>query len=178
MCVFLLLIALLTACLPPPLPRVLKIGLVAPFEGRYRYVGYDAIYAARLAVREINAAGGVGGWSLELVAYDDRGDPELAHTAARNLVIDPDVVAVIGHYRQASTEAASAIYAEAGMPLLAVGAWLMPAARESSRAPVWHMLPSPEQIADAMIEVAQSETGYSAESPPLTSPPNGGKAAA
>lgn len=53
-------LVLLTACVPK-LPRVIKIGLVAPFEGRYRYVGYDAIYAARMAVQEINAAGGAGG---------------------------------------------------------------------------------------------------------------------
>jgi ABC-type branched-subunit amino acid transport system substrate-binding protein len=159
----------LTACLPPSLPRVIKIGLVAPFEGRYRYVGYDAIYAARLAVREINAAGGVGGWLLELVAYDDRADAEFASATARNLVIDPDVVAVIGHYRQVSTAAASTIYAEAEMPLLVVGAWLTP-----TIAPVWHMLPPPERVAAAMVEAARSEIGRSGESSPLTSPPPGG----
>ncbi|MGC9393591.1 MAG: ABC transporter substrate-binding protein [Anaerolineae bacterium] len=140
---------------------MIKIGLVAPFEGRYRYVGYDAIYAARLAVREINAAGGAGGWMLELVAYDDRADAELAHTTARNLVVDPDVVAVIGHYRQASTDAASSVYAEAGMPLLVVGAWLTPVG-----APVWHITPQPEQVAAAMVEAADSS--------PLASPPVGG----
>jgi len=163
LCALLLLANLcaLTACLPPVLPHVLKIGLVAPFEGRYRYVGYDAIYAARLAVREINAAGGVAGWMLELVAYDDRADPELARTTARNLVIDSDVVAVIGHYRQASTDAASAVYAEAGMPLLAVGAWLTP-----TTAPLWHLAPPPEQVAAAIIDAA--------DLPPFTSPPLGG----
>lgn len=31
---------------------VVKIGLVAPFEGRHRAIGYDAIYSARLAVRD------------------------------------------------------------------------------------------------------------------------------
>ncbi|MCJ7548609.1 MAG: ABC transporter substrate-binding protein, partial [Anaerolineae bacterium] len=60
--------------LPKPLPGIVKVGLVAPFEGSYRHVGYDAVYAARLAVREINAAGGIAGRQLELVAYDDRGD--------------------------------------------------------------------------------------------------------
>ena len=50
---------------------VVKIGLVAPFEGRARAVGYDAIYAARLAVREANAAGGIGGYRLAVVALDD-----------------------------------------------------------------------------------------------------------
>lgn len=175
----------LTACLPPSLPRVIKIGLVAPFEGRYRYVGYDAIYAARLAVREINAAGGVGGWSLELVAYDDRADAELALATARNLIIDPDVVAVVGHYRQASTDAASTLYAEAEMPLLVVGAWLTPVGaptgapagaptmRESSRAQIWHILPPPEQMAAAMVAAAWSEADQDEESTPLASPPLG-----
>lgn len=130
---------LCVACVPP-LPRIVKIGLVAPFEGRYRYVGYDAIYAARLAVQELNAAGGVGGRQLELVAYDDRGDPELARTAARNLVTDPDVVAVIGHYRQASTEVAAPLYVEAGLPLVLVGA------RVASTPGVWQ-LTSPDAVA-------------------------------
>ena len=144
-----LLIFLLTACLPPALPPVLKIGLVAPFEGRYRYVGYDAIYAARLAVREINKRGGAGGYRLELVAYDDRGDAELARTAARNLAVDPAVVAVLGHYRQESTLAAQTIYAAAGLPLLAIGAW-----PTATSAAVFPLVPSPERLAAEMWEAA------------------------
>ncbi|MCA9936880.1 MAG: ABC transporter substrate-binding protein, partial [Anaerolineales bacterium] len=54
---------------------VVKVGLVGPFEGANRAIGYDVIYSARLAVREINAAGGVGGYRLSLVALDDSGDP-------------------------------------------------------------------------------------------------------
>jgi ABC-type branched-subunit amino acid transport system substrate-binding protein len=84
---FFFLLCVLTACVPA-LPRVIKIGLAAPFEGRYRSIGYDAIYAARLAVREINAAGGVNGWQLELVAYDDRADLEMSRAAARNLLTE------------------------------------------------------------------------------------------
>ncbi|HRT31584.1 MAG TPA: ABC transporter substrate-binding protein [Anaerolineae bacterium] len=118
---WLLLLVTLTACLPPALPPVVKIGLVAPFEGADRDVGYEAIYAARLAVREINAAGGAGA-RLELVAYDDRADADFAVTAARNLATDGDVVAAIGHFRPESTAAACPVYAEAGLPLLALGA--------------------------------------------------------
>ncbi len=112
---------MLSACLPPPAPRVLKIGLVAPFEGHARDLGYDAVYAARLAAREINAGGGIGGWRVALVAFDDRAEVEMARIAARNLAIDAEVVAVIGHYIPATTEAAGPIYAEAGLPLVALG---------------------------------------------------------
>lgn len=127
---------LLSACLPPPAPPVLKIGLVAPFEGQARYLGYDAIYAARLAVREINAAGGLDGWRVALVAYDDRAESEMARAAARNLAVDAEVVAVIGHYAQMSTESAVPIYAEAGLPLIALGGVV-----ERGAAPVWHLAP-------------------------------------
>ncbi len=100
---------------------VVKIGLVAPFEGQRRALGYDVIYSARLAVREINLAGGVGGYRVELVALDDAGDPELAQQAAASLALDPMVVAVIGHWLPPTTAAAATIYAQAGLPLLPGG---------------------------------------------------------
>ena len=100
---------------------VVKIGLVAPFEGQQRAIGYDAIYSARLAVREINAAGGVGSYRVALVALDDRGDPALAADAAASLGIDPGVVAVVGHYLPETTEATSALYAADGLALLPLG---------------------------------------------------------
>lgn len=113
-------LALLGGC--ASVDPVVKVGLVAPFEGRDRGVGYDAIYAARLAVRQANAAGGIGGHRLALVALDDRGDAELAAGAAAALAVDPDVVAVIGHYRPETTAAAADLYTEHGLPLLVAGA--------------------------------------------------------
>jgi ABC-type branched-subunit amino acid transport system substrate-binding protein len=113
-------IVLLASCaFPGSTAPVIKFGLVAPFEGRYRPVGYDAISAARLAVRERNAAGGVGGYRVELVAYDDGGDAPSAVERARQLVLDPQVVAVLGHYRIETTRAAWDIYAREALPLIA-----------------------------------------------------------
>ncbi len=97
----------------------MKIGLVAPFEGRYRYVGYDVIYAVRMALREANAAGGVEGYSVELVAYDDGAEPAMAVEQARKLATDSEVVATIGHFREETTAAALSVYVEAGIPLVA-----------------------------------------------------------
>ena len=112
---------LLGACsFPGSTQPVLKIGLVAPFEGRYRSIGYEAIYAARLAIREINARGGVAGYRIELVALDDRGEPEAAIESAHKLAIDPQVVAVIGHYRPGSTDAAIETYCSLDLALIAV----------------------------------------------------------
>jgi len=111
---------LLTACtITRP---VLKIGLVAPFEGRYRDVGYEVVFAVRLAVREINAAGGVGGYSVELVALDDSGDEQMAVEQARKLAADASVIAVIGHWRENTTIAAAPEYERVSIPLIAPSA--------------------------------------------------------
>ncbi len=115
-----LLAFLVTACrLPGTVRPTVKIGLVAPFEGRYRYVGYDAIYGVQLALYEANEDGGVGGYGVELVAYDDGADQVMAVEQAGKLGVDPDVVGAIGHFREETTVAAGAIYGEEGIPLLA-----------------------------------------------------------
>ena len=113
------LLLLLSAC--SNVRPVVKIGLVAPFEGAQRELGYDAIYAARLAVREINEAGGINGTRIALVALDDGGDVQLAKETAVSLTIDPAVVAVIGHGLVETTAVVQPIYADANLPFLPLG---------------------------------------------------------
>jgi ABC-type branched-subunit amino acid transport system substrate-binding protein len=116
----LLLLILLSAC--TSVDPVVKVALVGPFEGQQRAVGYDVIYSARLAVRQVNEAGGIGGYRVALVALDDGGDPELARQVAESLVIDPAVVAVVGHWETATTETAVPIYTAANLPIIQTGA--------------------------------------------------------
>jgi ABC-type branched-subunit amino acid transport system substrate-binding protein len=110
---------ILSACAGAP--PVVKIGLVAPFEGRYRPLGYDTIYSARLAVRESNQAGNLGPYRVALVALDDSGDPELARETAASLVVDPGVMIVVGHWLPETTASAAPVYAVAGVPFIAAG---------------------------------------------------------
>jgi ABC-type branched-subunit amino acid transport system substrate-binding protein len=111
---------LLSACIPITRP-VVKIGLAAPFEGRYRDTGYAVIYAIRLAVREANQSG-IAGYSIELLALDDSGEADMAATQARKMAADPDVVGVVGHWLDDTTLAAALDYAAEAMPLLATTA--------------------------------------------------------
>lgn len=115
----LLAILLVTGC--SSVDPVVKVGLVAPFEGRDRAIGYDAIYSARLAVRQINEAGGVAGHRVALVALDDRGDPELAKQAAASLAVDPGVVVVLGHFLPEITAVAAPVYEQHQLALLPMG---------------------------------------------------------
>lgn len=119
--IFLVLLPLLLLAGCQSVAPVVKVGLVAPFEGRHRAVGYDALYSARLAVRELNAAGGIAGTRVALVALDDSGSPEFAAATADSLIVDPDVVAVVGHWLPETTAVAEPRYAGGGLTFLAGG---------------------------------------------------------
>lgn len=87
--------------------RPIVIGLAGPFsEAR----GSSMRLATELAVREINAAGGVRGRQLELRIHDDSSRADVAVRVARVLYADPRVSAVIGHLTSAATLAASPVY--------------------------------------------------------------------
>lgn len=99
-------------------PATLKIGLVAPFEGLHRPLGYEALFGVKLALQEQNLAGGVGGYQVELVALNDFDDPLEAEAQARALLADSAVVGVVGHLSPAATKAALPVYQKAGLAVV------------------------------------------------------------
>ncbi|MBI1878709.1 MAG: branched-chain amino acid ABC transporter substrate-binding protein [Chloroflexi bacterium] len=99
-------------------PPTIKIGLVAPFEGLHRPLGYEALFGVKLALQERNAAEGVGGYRVELVALNDFDDPVEAPRQARALIADPDILGVVGHLSAATTQTAAPIYQEANMAMV------------------------------------------------------------
>lgn len=107
----------LATCGPAP-NRTAKIGLVAPFEGRYRAMGYDVVPAVRLALQEFARWPQRPDIVVELVAYDDMGDPDYAAVQASRLLADPDISIVIGHWLDNTTMRALPIYEKAGIPVV------------------------------------------------------------
>lgn len=76
--------------------------------------------AADLAIEEINRAGGVRGRPLELLVVDDSADAEVAARVARDLVMNPAVVAVVGHLTSSATIAAAPVYNRRDRPVAAI----------------------------------------------------------
>ncbi len=93
------------------------LGLAGPFS---QPRGVSMRRAADLAVKEINARGGIRGRPLELRIMDDSGRPDLAIRIAQQLVDDPTVVAVIGHLNSSASLAAGPIYGEARRPVVMI----------------------------------------------------------
>ena len=86
------------------------LGLAGPFS---QPRGVSMQHAAELAVKEINARGGIRGRQLALRVMDDSGRPDVAIRIAQELADDPAVVAVVGHLTSSASLAAGRVYGEA-----------------------------------------------------------------
>lgn len=106
------LLAFSASCAGAPIQRV---ALLAPFEGRYREVGYDAYYAAQLAMQDF------GRPTVELLAVDDGGETASAIQRARALASDPLVKIVVALGYAATAAETQAALAE--VPVIIVGNW-------------------------------------------------------
>ncbi len=73
----------------------LLIGAQNPETGPIAVYGIQAVAGAKLAVDEINAAGGINGKKLKLINYDSRGDKTEAANLTKRL-LNANVCAIIG----------------------------------------------------------------------------------
>ncbi|MGQ9571594.1 MAG: ABC transporter substrate-binding protein [Dehalococcoidia bacterium] len=80
----------------PAPPGALKIGILVPYTGALSDFGVPFERSARLAVEEINEAGGVLGKPVVLVTGDSGTEPVKAQEEARRLVDIEKVSAIIG----------------------------------------------------------------------------------
>jgi branched-chain amino acid transport system substrate-binding protein len=92
----------------------IPIAVVGPLSGDLAEFGMQMREAAKLAVADINAAGGVLGKPLRLIVQDDGCDPDRATSVARQVVAQK-VVAVIGHFCSGVSIPASAVYHDKGV---------------------------------------------------------------
>ena len=60
----------------------IRVGVVGPMSGPYAAFGGQMRRGAEMAVKEINAAGGINGEKITLAIGDDRCDADRAVTAA------------------------------------------------------------------------------------------------
>lgn len=93
------------------------LGVAGPLQ---QSSGRSLQQAAKMAVDEVNAAGGAGGHRLGLVPKDDGADPQRAIEVAGELRDDPRIVAVVGHINSSATLAAARIYNDPANPVVEI----------------------------------------------------------
>jgi branched-chain amino acid transport system substrate-binding protein len=97
-----------------------KIGAVFTTTGANAAYGLSQTNATKLAVDDLNKAGGIGGAPLEVLYQDDSGDPKQALTVYQTLIQADKVPAIIGPTLSSSAVTADPIAQQAKVAVLAV----------------------------------------------------------
>ncbi len=87
----------------------IKVGVVTPLSGSYAPIGKQVRLGAELAVKEINAAGGVNGRPFELLFEDEEANPSVAVRKAEKLLQQDKVDLLTGTVNSGSTLAVGQI---------------------------------------------------------------------
>jgi len=96
------------------------IGASWELTGPLAHTGFALRVAVETALGEINAAGGVLGQQIRLVAYDDMGEPARAVDNARRIGERDNCVAMMGGFRTPSALALREPLDEMGLPWIGV----------------------------------------------------------
>jgi branched-chain amino acid transport system substrate-binding protein len=96
----------------------IKIGVYGDLSGQTSSFGESTRDGVRMAVDEINAAGGINGRKVEIVVEDDQGQPQQASTVVTKLINQDRVVAIIGEVASSNSLAAAPRAQEAKVPMI------------------------------------------------------------
>jgi branched-chain amino acid transport system substrate-binding protein len=118
---FLIVLAAIAVLVTTPVlaQESIKIGFFAPITGPAAADGASAQHAVELAVKEVNAAGGIKGKKVELILYDDRLNPQEAVAIANKLIEKDQVIGVVSGSYSGPTRVTAPIFAKAGVPMVA-----------------------------------------------------------
>jgi branched-chain amino acid transport system substrate-binding protein len=96
----------------------IKIGLSGPFTGGSSPMGISMRDGAKLAVEEINKAGGLLGRQIQLVERDDEAKPERGVQITQELINKEHVVATLGFANTGVSQSSQRFYQEAKIPVI------------------------------------------------------------
>jgi branched-chain amino acid transport system substrate-binding protein len=96
----------------------IKLAVQAPLSGEQAALGEHVKLGAQLAVEEASKAFKALGYDLVFVPYDDQAKPEVGVANARNIVADPNVLALVGHFNSGVALPASEVYKDAMLAMI------------------------------------------------------------
>ena len=99
----------------------IKLGMMAESTGPNAEAGVYQINGAKMAIEEINAAGGVLGRPLELKVEDNQSTNPGSVLAVSKLTSGGDLTALIGSVRSTQIQAVAPTVLKAGLPMIVGG---------------------------------------------------------
>ena len=112
------LLGVLTAAQVAAQSEPFRIGAVYAVTGPASFLGDAEAKAARLAVDQVNAAGGIKGRKVELILEDSKSQETAAVLSVRKLITQDKVSVILGPSRTGDAMAAIPIVNEAGIVML------------------------------------------------------------
>ena len=100
----------------------IKIGMIYNMTGSQASLDAPSANGAKLAAKEINAAGGILGKKIDLVAFDGKSDAATIGNSATQLAQTEKVVAMFGFSDSDMAMAAAPVAAKAGIVFVTSGA--------------------------------------------------------
>lgn len=94
------------------------IGEYGSLTGPNATFGISSTNGLKLAVEELNNAGGLLNKKVKLITYDDQGKPSEAQTVVQRLIKNDNVVAVIGEVASSNSKAGAPICQQNKIPMI------------------------------------------------------------
>jgi len=95
--------------------QVIKIATQSPLSGGMSAVGSDIKNGAQLAIEQLSGPLAKMGFKVELAPFDDQANPDTGVANAKQIVADPAVLCVVGHYNSGVQIPSSEVYHSAGL---------------------------------------------------------------
>src|SRR5690242_2352172 len=143
----------------PPAEETLtvKIGSAGPLTGEIAHLGKDNDNGVRLAIDQANDKKiKLGGKTVkfEVMSEDDQADPKLGPTIAQKLA-DAKAAGVVGHLNSGVTIPASAVYNQAGIPMIS-GSATNPKLTEQGFKDIFRVVGRDDQQGPAVAQYLES----------------------
>lgn len=103
---------------PAAAQDTIKIGHYGSMTGQEATFGVSTDNGIKLAVQEINAAGGINGKKIEVITYDTKSDSKEAGNCVTRLITSDKVVAVLGEVASGRSLAGGQVCQERGVPMI------------------------------------------------------------
>ena len=88
----------------------IKVATQSPLSGGQSAIGVDIKNGAELALEQLKKPLEDMGFKVELAPFDDQANPDTGVANAKNIVADPAVLCVVGHYNSGVQIPSSEVY--------------------------------------------------------------------
>jgi branched-chain amino acid transport system substrate-binding protein len=95
--------------------KTIKIATQSPLSGGQSNVGVDIKNGAQLALEQLGGPLTDMGFKIELAPFDDQANPDIGVANAKQIVSDPAILCIVGHYNSGVQIPSSEEYHSAGL---------------------------------------------------------------